>query len=95
MNLIELKEIFLELLNLLKKFGDTSLRYQINEIERAISIIESGTNIDEKEIKYIIRSIYRPKGTLAEFYVWDNDKTVRDEINLKLSNLGRKLWEYL
>ena len=94
MDFIELKNTFLELLSLLKKFGDKDIRCHINEIERALYIIESESCSDDNEIKNIIRSLYRPKGALAEFYVWNNDINERNRINKQISDIGNKLWNY-
>lgn len=92
MELLEVKKFFLELLSLLDSYGNQEIKYQLNEIRRAIYIIESSA--DENEIKKIIHNIYPPRGGLSDFYVWDDEENKRIEINTKISYLSDQLWNY-
>ncbi|MUK87591.1 hypothetical protein GMD78_04145 [Ornithinibacillus sp. L9] len=101
-DLIQLKQLYTELLDITERHGKGEIDYQIQEIKNVINIIH-GTIIngdkDSEEVlqkvRKINRNIYPPRGGLTDFFIWSNDVDQRIKLNEPLSNIGNKIWEIL
>ncbi len=93
----EVKIVLEELLSRLEMYNNGEINDQVNEIKRALCIIESDMNPIQKNLalKRIQKNIYPANGGLTDFYVWKNDEIERIAINKPISRLGDKLWDLI
>lgn len=95
--LLEINIVIGKLLEQLKLYNDGNIKYQINELETALEIIESEESYETKIrlLSDIQKNIYPSRGGLSDFYVWRENEDERIAINKPISELGDTLWRLL
>ncbi|MDN3954880.1 hypothetical protein [Sporolactobacillus laevolacticus] len=95
--LLEIKQTIENLLKYLEQYNNGEINYQVNELKKALEIIQSSANYTSKikEISDIQKNIYPTRGGLSDFYVWRSDEDERIAINKPISELGDTLWNLL
>lgn len=93
MKRLELKELFLNLLSILEKYGDQSNLSQRRIVRQILELIE--TNDENDDLISIIRSeylkLYPPHGSLSEFNIWSESYEERQALNEPLDTIRDKL----
>ena len=91
----KVQELFTELEEQLRKYGDNSILNQYQLVKTAISILESDAPMEEKfsETEDIYKALYPARGGLSDFYVWRDDFDERLAINEPFSRIGDALWK--
>lgn len=95
MNIDRIKELFYQLQEYLKRYGDTSIRNQCRIVENTIACMNSD-EADEYKFNYTIesyRALFTGKGGLTDFYVWDDDFDKRLKINEPYEKITDELWD--
>lgn len=95
MNIDRIKELFYQLQEYLKRYGDTSIRNQCRIVENTIVCMNSN-EADEYKLNYTIesyRALFTGKGGLTDFYVWDDDFDKRLKINEPYEKITDELWD--
>ncbi len=89
----EVCELYKELLQFLKKYGDERITPQYKALLDAIDFLESDAEYEEKKkcVKWCQGMLYPPREGLSEFYVYNKDRAKMDEINTQLSDLLDRL----
>lgn len=74
--LSEIQQTIEELLQLLEKYNDGEINYQVNELKKGLDWIESDLNETVKILKIseIQKNIYPARGGLSDFYVWKENE---------------------
>ena len=95
--LLETRLTIKKLLIHLEKYNDGEIDYQINELKKAIELINSDEPNSTKiqEIARIQKNVYPPRGGLSDFYVWKKNEKERLLINKPISELGDELWNLI
>ncbi|MGX4669007.1 hypothetical protein JNUCC74_07310 [Cerasibacillus sp. JNUCC 74] len=93
----ELKNQFLIIIDVLRKYGDNSNKPQILIIEEILNILESNEEdmIKFEKIKVLNNKLYPPRGGLGEFFIWDDDFDKRIEKNEVLEYAKGFTWKIL
>lgn len=99
--LSKIKELFTDLLEILKAEGDNNVNYAINELSVNIDRIEHtldnvqfekiDVNLLFNEVKKSYNSMYPPRGGLADFFVWREDFNERVKANETLDKIKEEL----
>ncbi|WP_029324469.1 hypothetical protein [Butyrivibrio sp. AE3004] len=86
-------ELFKELLQFLKSYGDSRITPQYRALQGAIEYLESEALEEDKIdcIEACYRTLYPPREGLSEFYVYNKDDDKMKEINNELDRIKRKL----
>lgn len=95
MNIDRIKELFYQLQEYLKRYGDTSIKNQCRIVENTIACMNSDKG-DEYKFNYTIESykaLFTGKGGLTDFYVWDDDFDKRLKINEPYEKIIDELWD--
>lgn len=100
MVLAELKKEYTNLLNILGKYGDVTVRPQINQIKDILDLLESfsSNNIDNtaiEELRKMNDVLYPPRGGLSEFYIWSDNFDERMKLNEPLDRAKKITWKIL
>ena len=97
-----LKYLYSDLLKIMETNNDGQINYQINKVKYIIGelsecITSNYINSDDiiTEIKSIHKSLYTPRGGLAEFYIWKNDVDELVKANEPLDRIKDELWNML
>lgn len=94
MNIDRIKELFYQLQNYLKRYGDTSIRNQCRIVDDTIAVLSSNES-DEYKFNYTLQSykaLFTGKGGLTDFYAWDDDFNKRLRINEPYEKITDELW---
>lgn len=100
-----IKELFVDLLKILKAEDDNSISYaknvllvNISRIEYALSNVNSENadlNSLFSEVQISYKSMYPPRGGLTEFFVWRDDFDERVKANKPLNRIKEELRQML
>lgn len=90
-----IQQLYIELEEVLRKYGDNSILNQYQLVKTAISILESSAELEEKynEVADIYKALYPARGGLSEFYIWKDDFDERMAINEPFTRIKEELWE--
>jgi hypothetical protein len=97
--LAELRGLFSEMISIVANNARKDLSYQINEMNRAICLIDSltdgrrGSGDVFEEICSICKNLYPARGGLSEFYIWDDDSQKRIAINEPIGQINDRIWK--
>ena len=95
----ELKALFMQLLEIFQKHGDSSIKPQANTVRIILEVIDDGRYLNDEEkivdIKIYFRKLYTPQGGFAEFYIWKEDFEERIAANEPLDKIRDRLEEVL
>lgn len=97
MELKKIKELFMQLSRIVRKYGKSQYRIQLESIDHILECIESDITLDQK-IAYILRKyklLYPPYGGLSEFYIHSDDFKERLRLNEPLDKINDELWQIL
>ncbi|MBC2284957.1 hypothetical protein [Listeria booriae] len=93
-----LKEMYLELLRILEKYGPVEMSTQIRTIKEILIYLNTANESEDAMIKQVFqmhKSMSPGKSGLAEFYFWDNDFETRSRVNKPLGELKQEIWDIL
>lgn len=95
MNIEEMKQLFIELEDHLRKYGNNSILSSYKLVRSTIKFLESNESDEDKKdiIIYSYKMLYSEKGGLSEFCIWDNDYDKRVTLNEPLERIHSELWE--
>ncbi|MCM1494868.1 MAG: hypothetical protein NC089_03620 [Bacteroides sp.] len=92
-----IKEILIQIGNLVQKFEKEYYKIQLEIISKIISCINSNLEMEEKT-EFILRNyniLYQPKVGLGEFYIHADDFQTRLKLNEPLDKLRDELWSII
>jgi hypothetical protein len=96
--LIQLKDLFQELLRILETEGDQEVHYAKSELRKDIQMIEDILNHNSAdlnevflEVKESYQSMYPPRGGLTDFFIWREDFEERRKANQPLNHIKDEL----
>ncbi|MBC1287005.1 hypothetical protein [Listeria booriae] len=93
-----LREMYLELLRFLEKYGPVEMSTQIRTIKEILIYLDTANESEDAMIKQVFqmhKSMSPGKSGLAEFYFWDNDFETRSRVNKPLGELKHEIWDIL
>ncbi|MBC1572966.1 hypothetical protein HB900_00650 [Listeria booriae] len=93
-----LREMYLELLRFLEKYGPVEMSTQIRTIKEILIYLDTANESEDVMIKQVFqmhKSMSPGKSGLAEFYFWDNDFETRSRVNKPLGELKHEIWDIL
>ncbi len=95
MHLDRVLELYENLEDFLRKYGDNSILQSYRIVKRTIDILKSNMERQEKEeqVIYSYKALFPGRGALSEFYVWDNNLEKRKAINEIFECTHKELWE--
>jgi len=100
-NFEELKNELEKLLEILNNNVNNESRYAIpivtsiiNDLEEDKTTCEDNTNL-VSEVSKRYRSLFNPKGGLSEFYIWNNDFSIRKMLNTNYETVVGNIDELL
>ena len=95
MHLDRVLELYENLEDFLRKYGDNSILQSYRIAKRTIDILKSNMERQEKEeqVIYSYKALFPGRVALSEFYVWDNNLEKRKAINEIFECIHKELWE--
>lgn len=93
-----LKEMYLELLRFLEKYGPVEMSTQIRTIKEILIYFDTVNESEDVMIKQVFqmhKSMSPGKSGLAEFHFLDNDFETRSRVNKPLGELKQEIWDIL
>lgn len=97
-DIILMKQLFKDLEEFLKKYGDNSIRNQfliLRKVNNNIDIANNDLEIIQIEIAEGYRMLFSNRGGLSEFYIWDNDYQIRIKKNAPFDTIKEKMWSIM
>ena len=97
MDFERVRTLYCELLNFLLRHGTNAIRGCIPLITDAIDVLDSQESEEDKTM-FLLRSysaLFRTRGGLSDFYVWDNDFETRLALNEPFDKIRDELWSIM
>lgn len=97
MDLEKVRTLYCELLEFLIPHVTNEIRGCIPLISDTIDILDSQESEEDKTL-FVLRSysaLFRTRGGLSEFYIWDNDFEKRLALNEPFEKIRENLWSIM